>query len=51
MKSGDEAAFGKVLQLVKADGIVITSHKEQAEELLVKFFLPLLDNIEDKGLR
>jgi hypothetical protein len=39
------------LQLVKADGIVITSYKEQAEELLAKFFPPLLDNIEDEGLR
>ncbi|KAL9572107.1 hypothetical protein ACKAV7_003824 [Fusarium commune] len=51
MKSGDEAAFGKVLQLVKADGTATTSHKEQAEELLAKFFLPLLDTIEDEGLR
>jgi uncharacterized tellurite resistance protein B-like protein len=49
MKSGDKAAFGKVLQLVKADGTVTTSHKEQAKELLAKFFLLLPDNIKDKG--
>jgi hypothetical protein len=29
MKSGDEAAFGKVPQLVKADGTATTSHKQQ----------------------
>jgi hypothetical protein len=51
MKSGDEAAFGKVPQLVKADGTATTSHKEQAEELLAKFFPPLPDNIEDEGPR
>ncbi|RKL22256.1 hypothetical protein BFJ72_g14711 [Fusarium proliferatum] len=51
MKSGDDAAFGKVPQLVKADGAATTSHKEQAEELLAKFFPPLPDNIEDEGPR
>ncbi|KAF5973804.1 reverse transcriptase, partial [Fusarium bulbicola] len=51
MKSGDEAAFGKVPQLVKADGTATTSHREQAEELLAKFFPPLPDNIEDEGPR
>ncbi|KAK7582830.1 hypothetical protein V3481_012128 [Fusarium oxysporum f. sp. vasinfectum] len=51
MKSGDEAAFGKVPQLVKADGTATISHKEQAEELLAKFFPPLPDNIEDEGPR
>jgi hypothetical protein len=51
MKSGDEAAFGKVPQLVKADGTATTSHKEQAEELLAKFFPPLPDNIENEGPR
>ncbi|KAI7765540.1 hypothetical protein LZL87_007291 [Fusarium oxysporum] len=51
MKSGDNAAFGKVPQLIKADGAATTSHKEQAEELLAKFFPPLPDNIEDEGPR
>ncbi|RKL00430.1 hypothetical protein BFJ70_g17447, partial [Fusarium oxysporum] len=51
MKSGDDTAFGKVPQLVKADGTATTSHKEQAEELLSKFFPPLPDNIEDEGPR
>ncbi|KAG7001224.1 Retrovirus-related Pol polyprotein from type-1 retrotransposable element R1 [Fusarium oxysporum f. sp. conglutinans] len=51
MKSGDDAAFGKVPQLVKADGTATTSHKEQAEELLAKFFPPLPDTIEDEGPR
>ncbi|KAH7460169.1 hypothetical protein FOMA001_g19697 [Fusarium oxysporum f. sp. matthiolae] len=51
MKSGDDAAFGKVPQLVKADGAATTSHKEQAEELLAKFFPPLPDTIEDEGPR
>ncbi|RKK24129.1 hypothetical protein BFJ67_g16781 [Fusarium oxysporum f. sp. cepae] len=51
MKSGDDAAFGKVPQLVKADGTATTSHQEQAEELLSKFFPPLPDNIEDEGPR
>ncbi|SCO92413.1 uncharacterized protein FRV6_16541 [Fusarium oxysporum] len=51
MKSGDDAAFGMVPQLVKADGTATTSHKEQAEELLAKFFPPLPDNIEDEGPR
>ncbi|RKK76153.1 hypothetical protein BFJ68_g18054, partial [Fusarium oxysporum] len=51
MKSGDDAAFGKVPQLVKADGAATTSHKEQAEELLAKFFPSLPDTIEDEGPR
>jgi hypothetical protein len=51
MKSGDNTAFGKVPQLVKADGTATTSHKEQAEELLAKFFPPLPDNIKDEGPR
>jgi len=49
MKSGNNAAFGMVPQLVK--GAATTSHKEQAEELLAKFFPPLPDNIEDEGPR
>ena len=51
LKSGDDTAFGKVPQLVKADGTTTTNHKEQAEELLAKFFPPLPDNIEDEGPR
>ncbi|GKU14944.1 unnamed protein product, partial [Fusarium langsethiae] len=51
MKAGDDAAFGKVPQLTRADGTKTTDHQEQAEELLAKFFPPLPDNIEDEGLR
>ncbi|KAF5234151.1 hypothetical protein FANTH_12253 [Fusarium anthophilum] len=51
MKSGDDVAFGKVPQLTRADGTVTTNRGEQAEELLVKFFPPLPDNIEDEGPR
>ena len=51
MKSGDDAAFGKVPQLVKADGTVTVDYREQAEELLSKFFPPLLSNIDNKGPR
>lgn len=51
MKSGDHTAFGKVLQLVKTDGPVTTNHREQAEELLPKFFPPLPNDIEDEGPR
>ncbi|KAF6515875.1 hypothetical protein HZS61_004616 [Fusarium oxysporum f. sp. conglutinans] len=51
MKSGDGAAFEKVPQLGRADGTKTTNHREQAEELLAKFFPPLPDNIEDEGLQ
>jgi hypothetical protein len=51
MKSGDDAAFGKVPQLIRADGTTTTNHREQAEELLSKFFPPLPDSIEDEGPR
>ncbi|KAH7471925.1 hypothetical protein FOMA001_g13244 [Fusarium oxysporum f. sp. matthiolae] len=51
MKSGDDAAFGKVPQLGRADGTKTTNHREQAEQLLAKFFPPLPDNIEDEGLQ
>ncbi|KAJ5543771.1 hypothetical protein N7494_005050 [Penicillium frequentans] len=47
LKSGDDAAFGKLPQLVRADGTSTTDHKEQAEE----FFPPLPDVIEDEGMR
>ncbi|KAJ5865178.1 uncharacterized protein N7529_007094 [Penicillium soppii] len=51
LKSGEDAAFGKVPQLVKADGTVTTDHGEQAEELLTQFFPPLPDSIDDEGIR
>ncbi|THC88429.1 hypothetical protein EYZ11_012122 [Aspergillus tanneri] len=51
LKSGEDAAFGKVLQLVRADGTTPTDHKEQAEELLAKFFPPLPDDIEEEGAK
>jgi hypothetical protein len=51
LKSGDDAAFGKVPQLVRADGTVTVDHREQAEELLSKFFPPLPSNIDDEGPR
>jgi hypothetical protein len=51
LKSGEDAVFGKIPQLLRADGTTTTDHKEQAEELLAKFFLPLPDNIDDEGTR
>ncbi|KMK63758.1 reverse transcriptase [Aspergillus fumigatus Z5] len=51
LKSGEDAAFGKIPQLLRADGTTTTNHKEQAEELLAKFFPPLPDNISDEGIR
>jgi ribonuclease HI len=51
LKSGDDAAFGKVPQLLRADGTITTDHKEQAEELLTKFFPPLPENIDGEGTR
>jgi ribonuclease HI len=51
LKSGDDTAFAKVPQLVRADGTATTNHKEQAEELLSKFFPPLPDEIDDEGPR
>lgn len=51
LKSGDDAAFGKIPQLLRADGTFTTDYKEQAEELLTKFFLPLPDRIDDEGTR
>ncbi|KAJ6168143.1 hypothetical protein N7497_000986 [Penicillium chrysogenum] len=51
LKSGEDAAFGKLPQLVRADGTTTADHVEQAEELLSKFFPPLPDNIDDEGIR
>ncbi|KAJ5292091.1 hypothetical protein N7478_001342 [Penicillium angulare] len=51
LQSGEDAAFGKLPQLVRADGTTTADHKEQAEELLSKFFPPLPDVIEDEGTR
>ena len=38
-------------QLVRADGTVTADYKEQAEELLTRFFPPLPDSIDDEGPR
>ncbi|KGO75147.1 Endonuclease/exonuclease/phosphatase [Penicillium italicum] len=51
LNSGEDAAFGKLPQLVRADGTTTADHMEQAEELLSKFFPPLPDNIDDEGTR
>jgi hypothetical protein len=51
LKSGDDAAFGKVPQLLRADGTTTTDHKGQAEELLTTFFPPLPEIIDDEGTR
>src|SRR5438045_332260 len=41
--------FGKVPQLIRMDRTATTNYKEQAEELLTKFFPPLPNDIDDKG--
>ncbi|KAJ6105185.1 hypothetical protein N7523_010259 [Penicillium sp. IBT 18751x] len=51
LKSGDDAVFGKIPHLLRADGTMTADHKEQAEELLTKFFPPLPDRIDDEGTR
>jgi hypothetical protein len=51
LKSGEDAAFGEVPQLLRADGTITADNKEQAEELLTKFFPPLPNNIDDEGTR
>jgi hypothetical protein len=51
LKSGEDTAFGKVPQLLRADGTVTTDHEEQAEELLTNFFPLLPENIQDEGTR
>jgi hypothetical protein len=48
---GEDVAFRKIPQLLRADGTTTTNYKEQAEELLAKFFPPLPDNIDDEGTR
>ena len=51
LKTGDDTAFGKVPQLVRADGTATADHREQAEELLTKLFPPLPNSIDDEGSR
>ncbi|KAJ5100792.1 hypothetical protein N7456_006844 [Penicillium angulare] len=51
LKSGDDAAFGKIPQLLRVDGTTTNDHKEQAEELLSKFFPPLPESIDEEGVR
>ncbi|EAQ90175.1 hypothetical protein CHGG_06794 [Chaetomium globosum CBS 148.51] len=51
LKSSDDIAFGKVPQLVRADGTATADHREQEEELLTTFFPPLPERIEDEGAR
>lgn len=46
LKPGNDAAFGKVPQLLQTDGMRTTSNKEQALELMATFFPPLSDKIE-----
>ncbi|KAM4067188.1 hypothetical protein HRG_001177 [Hirsutella rhossiliensis] len=48
MKSGDDAAFVKVPQLVRADGTCTANSKEQAEEMLTVFFPPLAEIVEEE---
>lgn len=51
LKSGDDAAFGKVTQLRKADGSTTANNGEQAEELLSQFFPLPPKEIEDEGAK
>jgi len=49
LKSADDAAFGKVPQLVRGDGSRTANSRDQAEQLLDTFFPPLPDHIEEEG--
>ncbi|KZL68744.1 reverse transcriptase, partial [Colletotrichum incanum] len=51
LKAGDEEAFGKLPQLVRADKTTTTNHTEQAEELLTTFFPALPEDIDEEGDR
>ncbi|KAM3449681.1 hypothetical protein NHJ6243_009942, partial [Beauveria neobassiana] len=51
LKSGKEAAFGKVPRLTRADGTRTSSNAEQAEELLTTFFPPLPQHIDEENDR
>ena len=51
LKSGNESAFGTVPQLIETEGTVTADRKEQAEELLSKFFPSLPSDIDDEGPR
>jgi hypothetical protein len=51
LKAGGDMVSDKVSPLKRADGTTTQDKAEQAEELLSVFFLPLLENIEDEGLR
>ena len=51
LKSGKEAAFGKVPRLTRADGTRTSSSAEQAEELLTTFFPPLPQHIDEENDR
>ncbi|KAJ5921577.1 hypothetical protein N7454_009051 [Penicillium verhagenii] len=51
LRSGDDAVFGKIPQLLRANSTTTSDHKEQAEELISKFFPPLPDNIDEEGAR
>ncbi|KAM4067555.1 reverse transcriptase (RNA-dependent DNA polymerase) [Hirsutella rhossiliensis] len=51
LNSASDTAFGKVPQLVRADGTRTVNGKEQVEEMLDTFFPPLPEVIEDEGER
>ena len=51
MKSGNDTVFGKIPQLTRADRTFTTDYREQAEELLTKFFPPLPDTIDNERPR
>ncbi|KAJ5639537.1 reverse transcriptase [Penicillium longicatenatum] len=48
--SGDDAAFGKVPQLLRVDGTITTDHKEQAEEPLTNSSRPCRTTLTMKEL-